>query len=86
MRRSRGRTRSDRGSDAGQGPFRVLVSAGDEVEAGQGVLVVEAMKMQNEMKAPVGGRIAAINVKENDSVNAGALLAVIEPSAPEPGR
>jgi biotin carboxyl carrier protein len=62
---------------------RILVAPGDEVEAGQGVVVVEAMKMQNEMKAPRSGRITAINVKENDSVNAGAVLVVIEPSAPE---
>lgn len=65
---------------------RILVSIGEEVEAGEGVVVVEAMKMQNEMKAPRAGKIAAINVKENDSVNAGAVLAVIEPSAGEPGR
>lgn len=57
---------------------RLLVSAGDEVKAGQGVLVVEAMKMQNEMKSPRDGRVAAISVKENDSVTAGAVLATIE--------
>ena len=58
---------------------RVLVAVGDEVEAGQGIIVVEAMKMQNEMKAPRAGRVAAIQAKENDSVVAGATLAVIEP-------
>ncbi len=58
---------------------RILVAAGDEVEAGQGIVVVEAMKMQNEMKAPRAGRVAAIQVRENDSVVAGAVLAVIEP-------
>jgi biotin carboxyl carrier protein len=57
---------------------RVLVKAGDEVTAGQGIVVVEAMKMQNEMKAPKDGRVIAIQVKENDSVTAGAVLAVIE--------
>jgi biotin carboxyl carrier protein len=57
---------------------RVLVSVGDEVSAGQGILVVEAMKMQNEMKSPRDGRVTAIAVKENDSVNAGMLLAKIE--------
>jgi biotin carboxyl carrier protein len=51
------------------------------VEAGQGILVVEAMKMQNEMKAPRAGRVASIQAKENDSVVAGAVLAVIEPEA-----
>ena len=57
---------------------RILVAAGDEVVAGQGIVVVEAMKMQNEMKAPKDGRVLAIEVKENDSVTAGAVLAVIE--------
>ncbi len=46
--------------------------------AGQGIVVMEAMKMQNEMKAPKDGRVTAIEVKENDSVTAGAVLAVIE--------
>ena len=46
--------------------------------AGQGIVVVEAMKMQNEMKAPRDGRVTSIEVKENDSVTAGAVLAVIE--------
>jgi biotin carboxyl carrier protein len=57
---------------------RVLVAVGDDVVAGQGILVVEAMKMQNELKAPRDGRVMAIEVKENDSVNAGAVLATIE--------
>ena len=62
---------------------RILVAVGDQVEAGQGIVVVEAMKMQNEMKAPRAGRVAAIQAKENDSVVAGAVLAVIDP---EPAR
>jgi biotin carboxyl carrier protein len=57
---------------------RILVAIGDEVVAGQGIMVVEAMKMQNELKAPRDGRVAAIEVRENDSVNAGAILATIE--------
>jgi biotin carboxyl carrier protein len=57
---------------------RILVAAGDEVTAGQGIVVVEAMKMQNEMKAPRDGKVTAVEVKENDSVNAGTVLAVIE--------
>lgn len=61
---------------------RVLVAVGDEVAAGQGMLVIEAMKMQNELKAPRAGRVTAIEVKENDSVNAGALLATIGESQP----
>jgi biotin carboxyl carrier protein len=57
---------------------RILVKVGDEVVAGQGIIVVEAMKMQNELKAPRDGRVTAIEVSENDSVNAGAVLATIE--------
>ena len=56
---------------------RVLVSVGDRVAAGQGILVVEAMKMQNELKSPRDGCVTAIEVRENDSVNAGALLVTI---------
>src|SRR5256885_13876743 len=57
---------------------RILVGVGEEVKAAQGVVVIEAMKMQNELKAPQDGRVTAINVKENDSVNAGTILATIE--------
>ncbi len=57
---------------------RLLVAEGDSVEAGQGLLVVEAMKMQNEMKAPKAGRVAALPVGEGATVGAGELLAAIE--------
>ncbi len=57
---------------------RILVEADEQVEAGQGMVVVEAMKMQNEMKAPRAGRVASIAVHEGDSVVAGAVLASIE--------
>lgn len=57
---------------------RVMVAVGDEVSAGQGIVVVEAMKMQNEMKAPKAGRVTVLAVKEGDSVNGGTVLAVIE--------
>jgi biotin carboxyl carrier protein len=57
---------------------RVLVSVGDTVEAGQGIVVVEAMKMQNEMKAPRAGKIAGISAKEGATVTAGEILATIE--------
>lgn len=57
---------------------RLLVAESDAVEAGQGVAVVEAMKMQNEMKAPKGGRVASLPVREGDTVTAGQVLAVIE--------
>jgi biotin carboxyl carrier protein len=57
---------------------RVLASVGDRVEAGQGIAVVEAMKMQNEMKAARPGTVAAISVKVGDAVTAGEVLATIE--------
>ena len=57
---------------------RVLVSQGDEVETGAGVLVVEAMKMQNEIKSPKKGTIQKILVSEGAAVNAGDVLAIVE--------
>jgi biotin carboxyl carrier protein len=57
---------------------RVHVEAGAAVEKGAGVLVVEAMKMQNEMKSPRAGVILSVNVKPGDTVNAGDVLAVLE--------
>lgn len=57
---------------------RLLVAAGDEVEARQGVVVVEAMKMENELTAPRAGRIAEVAVAEGASVEAGKVLMVIE--------
>jgi biotin carboxyl carrier protein len=57
---------------------RVLVAAGDEVQAGQGLVVVEAMKMQNEMKAPRAGRVASVAAKEGETVIAGQALVTIE--------
>ncbi len=57
---------------------RVLLSQGDEVEAGAGVLVVEAMKMQNEIKSPKNGTIQKILVSEGAAVNSGDVLAIVE--------
>lgn len=57
---------------------RLLVQAGDMVEAGQGLVVVEAMKMQNEMKSPKAGRVAAVRVRAEATVAAGEVLMVIE--------
>jgi biotin carboxyl carrier protein len=57
---------------------RVLVKTGDAVEAGQGVVVVEAMKMQNEMKAAHAGRVVEVRVKDGDTVAAGDILVALE--------
>ncbi len=54
-----------------------MVRAGDAVEAGQGLLVVEAMKMQNEIKSPKAGKVERIAVQEGQTVDAGEILAVI---------
>ena len=57
---------------------RVLVEAGAEIKKGDGVLIVEAMKMQNEMKSPKDGTIKEIRFAEGATVNAGDVLAIIE--------
>jgi len=57
---------------------RVLVQEGTDVEAGQGVVVVEAMKMQNEIKSPKKGVVRKLVASENAAVNAGDVLAVVE--------
>jgi biotin carboxyl carrier protein len=57
---------------------RVLVAVGDAVEAGQGVVVVEAMKMQNELKAPRAGTVIAMAARISATVTAGEILATIE--------
>ena len=57
---------------------RVQLEAGASVEKGVGIVVVEAMKMQNEMKSPRAGVVVSINVKPGDTVNAGDVLAVVE--------
>jgi len=81
----RGRTRA---GDA-QGPrkvtapmpgkvVRLLVREGDEVEGGTGMAVVEAMKMQNEIKSPKKGTVQKVLVSEGAAVNAGDVLAIVE--------
>lgn len=57
---------------------KVAVAVGDEVKAGQGVVVVEAMKMENELKAPRDGKIKALSVQEGQAVEAGQSLVVID--------
>jgi biotin carboxyl carrier protein len=57
---------------------RILVAQGDSVEAGQGLIVVEAMKMQNEMKSPKAGRVVEVKTKADATVAAGEVLMVIE--------
>ena len=57
---------------------RVLVSAGEDVGAGQGLVVMEAMKMENEIRAPRAGRVKEAPVREGQAVETGALLVLLE--------
>jgi len=57
---------------------RVLVKPGDEVAARQGLVVIEAMKMENELAAPRAGRVKDVAVADGASVEAGRVLVVIE--------
>jgi len=57
---------------------RVLLNERDTVESGQGIVVVEAMKMQNEIKSPKRGIVRKLAVTQGDAVNAGDVLAIVE--------
>jgi biotin carboxyl carrier protein len=80
---SRSRAREDQGprritaSMPGK-VVRLLVQAGDSIEAGMGIVVVEAMKMQNEIKSPKNGKVEKILVSPGTAVNAGDVLAIIQ--------
>jgi acetyl-CoA/propionyl-CoA carboxylase biotin carboxyl carrier protein len=56
---------------------KVLVAVGDDVEAGQAVLVLEAMKMENHLNAARGGTVKEIRVQAGDTVGTGDVLVVI---------
>jgi biotin carboxyl carrier protein len=57
---------------------RILVKPGDEVKTRQGLVVVEAMKMENELRAARDGRVRDVAVREGQSVDAGTVLVVVE--------
>jgi biotin carboxyl carrier protein len=57
---------------------RILVKEGDSVEAGQGIIVVEAMKMQNEIRSPKSGKVERLLAREGQAVNAGEVLAWVD--------
>ena len=81
-RRNRGSTAEAEGRQRVSAPMpgkivRVLVENGDSVDAKQGLFVVEAMKMQNEIRSPKSGKVERLLVTEGQTVNAGDVLAVI---------
>ncbi|MBZ2180042.1 MAG: acetyl-CoA carboxylase biotin carboxyl carrier protein subunit [Acidobacteriota bacterium] len=57
---------------------RLLASPGDNVEAGQGLLILEAMKMQNELRSPRPGVVASVRIAEGDTVSSGQVLVTLE--------
>ena len=57
---------------------RVLVAIGDKVTAGQAVVVVEAMKMENELRSPKDGTVTQVLVQEGAAIESGAVLVVVE--------
>lgn len=82
MKRAR---REDEGGGSGQVRaimpgriVRILVAEGQEVRKGEGLLILEAMKMENEMPAPCDGRVSGVRVEQGQTVESGALLVVIE--------
>ena len=60
---------------------KLSVAVGDTVSAGQGVLVIEAMKMENEIPSPIDGTVREISVGEGDTVEAGTALFTVDPPA-----
>jgi acetyl-CoA/propionyl-CoA carboxylase biotin carboxyl carrier protein len=86
-RRSRPRPVATSGGAAGSGTIaapmqgtivKVMVAVGDAVEAGQGILVLEAMKMENHINAEAAGTVKEIRVGAGDTVGTGDVLVVIE--------
>lgn len=60
--------------------LKLLTAVGDTVEKGQALLILEAMKMQNEIAAPCSGEVAVIRVEEGQAVSSGTLLVVLKPA------
>ncbi|MBI4728944.1 MAG: biotin/lipoyl-binding carrier protein [Acidobacteria bacterium] len=66
------------GRTGGPGGWKVLVSAGAQVSAGDVLVILESMKMEIPVEAPVAGAVSAVNVQEGSVVQEGDVIAVIE--------
>ncbi len=85
-RASRGGTKKKSGKITANIPGKIVtidVSVGDSVDEGQVVLILEAMKMQNEITAPIAGVVSEIHCTEGQSIEANVPLVMIEPQGEE---
>mgnify|MGYP005683371389 FL=1 len=85
-KRSGGRKKKKSGTVSANIPGKVVtveVEEGQTVEEGQVVLILEAMKMQNEIQAPVSGTVVSVQCEEGQAIEANVPLVVIEPVASE---
>ena len=83
-RRSGGRKKKKSGTVSANIPGKVVtveVTEGQRVEEGQVILILEAMKMQNEIQAPVTGKVTTVHCSEGEAIEANVPLVVIEPDA-----
>tara|TARA_Y200000002_G_scaffold61252_1_gene46503 strand:+ start:119 stop:514 length:396 start_codon:yes stop_codon:yes gene_type:complete len=81
-RRAAGGKKKKSGTVSANIPGKIVtieVSEGQEVTEGQVILILEAMKMQNEIQAPVNGKVISVNCEEGQSIEANVPLVVIEP-------
>ena len=81
-RRTAGGKKKKSGTVSANIPGKIVtieVAEGQEVTEGQVILILEAMKMQNEIQAPVNGRVVSVNCEEGQSIEANVPLVVIEP-------
>ena len=85
-KRSTGTKKKKSGTVSANIPGKIVtieVNQGDVVEEGQVILILEAMKMQNEIQAPISGTVVSVNCEEGQSIAANVPLVVIEPDSKE---
>ena len=83
-KRSQGGKKKKSGTVSANIPGKIVtieVNEGDVVEEGQVILILEAMKMQNEIQAPISGTVSSVTCEEGQSIEANVPLVVIEPDA-----